>query len=728
MFIKVKPIQFLLVLFLISSLFHTAVAKKVALLIGNDAYTNLNSLANPVNDVATFSKVLKLLDFEVTVKTNITSKTDFQETVANFRDTIDPRDTVLFYFSGHGVQIDSQNYLVPTEASERSEAILKDGSVNVNYILDELNDVSDTTNILILDACRNAPEFTKALRSTSSRSGLAILEATGTIISYSAGRGEYALDSHPNIQSDNSPYMHYLKQFITDPDLDLIDVFKEVQIAVNQNTNGIQRPEYSDGIVGRVYLGRQDNGGTVPVVQESLKLYVDSEPRGAAVRIDGTVVGNTPSTFELSDGSHRVTVSLDGYQSYSEDVLIRRDIGAVSIQQILARLTAIVVPNSDIVKPPSTDIPIAPIQGALATGRLDIVSEPSGAFISINGDLRGFTPLTNIDLKTGEYEIQLELDGYDIKSKNVTIDAGQLTSLNVAMPIIGTNPIANNSDWIPQTRNVGNDRTVAVIVPAGSIRVASNAEEIQYARELCEEADTGNLDKCPTAFQEEEVTEDVIYSISRPFLLDKFEVTRAAYDKCVDEKVCPAKSKDQFSKSARQPIHYVNLNEAAQYCEWHGGRLPTELEWEYAARGPDRLIWPWGDTIQGNEANHCDSNCANSSWVKQFPWKNVNNDDEFEVTAPVGSYPQGASWVGALDLSGNVWEWVADAYEPHPYQLEDKSSVRDHAYVDRELENPIIRGGSFNNRSSDLRAAARGLVPPDMSARWLGFRCAYELE
>ncbi|GIL11577.1 MAG: hypothetical protein BroJett038_02970 [Chloroflexota bacterium] len=90
-----------------------------------------------------------------------------------------------------------------------------------------------------------------------------------------------------------------------------------------------------------------------------------------------------------------------------------------------------------------------------------------------------------------------------------------------------------------------------------------------------------------------------------------------------------------------------------------GGALPTEREWEYAARGPDGLDYPWGDAFDGTWLNFCDKNCV-------YSWRETSVDDGYAQTAPVGSYVSGASWVGALDMSGNIWEWTSSLYAPLP--------------------------------------------------------------
>ena len=147
--------------------------------------------------------------------------------------------------------------------------------------------------------------------------------------------------------------------------------------------------------------------------------------------------------------------------------------------------------------------------------------------------------------------------------------------------------------------------------------------------------------------------------------------------------------------------------------------MPTEAEWEYAARGEQGFSYPWGDLFDGNLVNFCDSNCGES-------WAEVEIDDGFAENAPVGSYPAGASWTGALDLAGNVWEWVGDWYTD--YTTEAQTNPRgpvSGAYK-------IIRGGCYANGADGVRTAYRfkdgGDISPTFRHPNIGFRCVLPVE
>ena len=207
------------------------------------------------------------------------------------------------------------------------------------------------------------------------------------------------------------------------------------------------------------------------------------------------------------------------------------------------------------------------------------------------------------------------------------------------------------------------------------------------------------------------------------FRIDRTEVTSRQYRLCMQAGVCdPPEQNDFFADGSYYdnnayddyPVVLVSWHQAATYCEWTGGRLPTEAEWEYAARGPEGRVFPWGNEFDGTRLNYCDTNCE--AWCAW--WKDDAYDDGHASVAPVGSYATGASWCGAYDLAGNVWEWVGDWYEGY-------SSERQRNPVGPSSgENRVIRGGSWCDCWFYSRGATRGSFGADSQDVRFGFRCA----
>jgi formylglycine-generating enzyme required for sulfatase activity len=198
------------------------------------------------------------------------------------------------------------------------------------------------------------------------------------------------------------------------------------------------------------------------------------------------------------------------------------------------------------------------------------------------------------------------------------------------------------------------------------------------------------------------------------YWIDQTEVTNAQYRRCVEDGACqvPGCWDDSDFNAADQPVVCVRWEDARDDCAWAGARLPTEAEWEKAARGTDARIYPWGNRFDGSKLNYCDRNCA-------YGWADVDVDDGYAQTAPVGSFPAGASPYGALDMAGNAWEWVADWYEADYYAMAQAENPLGPDTGDY----PVLRGGSWLHNRDWARSAYRSFGDPGFGNVPHGFRC-----
>jgi Sulfatase-modifying factor enzyme 1/TIR domain len=222
----------------------------------------------------------------------------------------------------------------------------------------------------------------------------------------------------------------------------------------------------------------------------------------------------------------------------------------------------------------------------------------------------------------------------------------------------GFEPVAHNTDWTSIEQTFG--RVTMVLVPAGCFMMGSN---------------DGEANERPIEQQ----------CFGEPFWIDKYEV-----------------SNNQFGESGtysgnQNPRETISWFGARNHCRARGARLPTEAEWEYAARGPDSLTYPWGNGFDGNMVVYKDNTSS---------------------PLAVGSKSQNASWVGALDMSGNVWEWVSGFFWDYPYKIDDRE-------LDSDSSQPrTIRGGSWGNVPFELRSSYRYGLDPYQQSNYGGFRCA----
>lgn len=202
------------------------------------------------------------------------------------------------------------------------------------------------------------------------------------------------------------------------------------------------------------------------------------------------------------------------------------------------------------------------------------------------------------------------------------------------------------------------------------------------------------------------------------FLIDKYEVTNTQYRDCVADGGCrePRSTNSQTRTDYYTnpeydlyPVVFVSYQDAQDFCEWAGMRLPTEAEWEKAASSEGHLAYPWG-------SEDPDCTLANSR-------NNLNATACVGDTTAVGSYPQGASAFGIMDMAGNVWEWVADYYDADYYSV----SPAENPQGPESGSERVVRGGGWSGGWRYLRSASRAFDLPFYSGADLGFRCAADL-
>lgn len=189
-----------------------------------------------------------------------------------------------------------------------------------------------------------------------------------------------------------------------------------------------------------------------------------------------------------------------------------------------------------------------------------------------------------------------------------------------------------------------------------------------------------------------------------PFWIDKYEVTNEQFNRLQGKA-----EKESTGSKAQQPRESITWLEARDFCQiTRGIRLPTEREWEYAARGPDELLYPWGNNfVHGNVVY-----ASNSSGQ----------------TSAVGRYPAGRSWAGAIDMAGNVWEWTGSWYASYEYTADDGRESSDNTSSNLNFTFRVLRGGSLTSPGLALQTTYRESDNPANDSKLIGFRCARSVE
>ncbi len=250
-----------------------------------------------------------------------------------------------------------------------------------------------------------------------------------------------------------------------------------------------------------------------------------------------------------------------------------------------------------------------------------------------------------------------------------------------------------------------------IAIAKGAFTRGTHKDAVADALKLCQDAGAKGERCTSRTFAGEQP--DKIIGMRQPFLIDKYEVTNKQYKECVDASKCKEArytttcgGEDPSMRAEDHPVVCITFDDAKAYCEWADKRLPTEAEWEYAARGasPDKRLFPWGEAWEPKWTN----------------WGEGGESDKFKWTAPVGAVPKDDSASGARDMGGNVAEWTADWFSDRFYS-EDKPFD---PFNDKKSRDRSVRGGHWKSGAHAARVSWRSSLNPEKFDATTGVRCA----
>jgi formylglycine-generating enzyme required for sulfatase activity len=688
------------ILFIASLLFFTvghAAQNRTALVIGNSDYA-VQPLKNPVNDARLMAETLTRQGFDVTTRINV-NRRGMKEAIQSFIAKLDNNSVGLFYFAGHGLEVQGRNYLVPINASIASEADVEFEAIDAGRVLSGFEVANNGLNMLILDACRNNP-YSRGFRSGNSRGLQPMRPASGSLVLYATEPGEVADDG---VGADNGLFTAKLVQAINTPGLKIEDVFKQTAIEVHQQSGKQQTPYLEGVILGDFYFtqpgGEQGKvqlaGGTLQQArpQPGLAtgtLVITSDPAGARISLDGGDVGSAPVTIpQLRGGNYLLKAEKPGYRSESQKIFV---IGGQerTVNFILDSLSQ-----------PAQSHPFT------------IKVTPSNARVRIMNINPRYQD--GMELADGDYDVLVDAPGYHSWRQTIS-HAGRATWQQVTLT---AKPAATASGSFTDPAT-GMD---FVAIEGGCFQMGSPASETgrdddeRQHRVCVEDFSMGKHEVTVGQFRR---------FISATGYRTDAQKDSGGRDGCFslkDNMWHYVDGRDWtnpgYTQNDNHPVACVSWNDVSEFVAWlnrqgsRSYRLPIEAEWEYAARGGTTTARHWGNNpdVACRYANVADTNRSDGiNWGT-----NHDCDDGVNLgTAAVGSYQ--ANGFGLKDMLGNLWEWTCSSYDEGYDGAEQSCSAR------ADSGKRALRGGSWSLKPAGVRAANRNWNNPVSRFDYYGFR------
>lgn len=457
-------------------------------------------------------------------------------------------------------------------------------------------------------------------------------------------------------------------------------------------------------------------------------LQIQSIPAGASLWLnDQAIPTATPTTFARPAGEYQLVLKKKGFRPMQMRIQLNE--GQLFAAAFALAPASVSVPPSRISRrrSPTPPRPVSP-----ASRTIRFTTNPPGASILLNDrDISRKTP-TSLSLRYGEYFVHFRLTGYPNFIRAVRVDAQTESTIHTTLGqqepkkrtlSVDTEP-SGASIWINQT-DTGKKTPSRLEVPTTPFVLTLKLTRYHSIQQTITPGETAPLRFVlkltgPTGMKwiapgffwmgnnagmEREKPMRKVYL--RGFWMDQYEVTAQQYQECVQQKVCravPQKPGCHGNQPSHQqhPVNCVSWYDAKTYCRWKKKRLPTEAEWEKAARGPSPQLYPWGHSSPSCNQAHYEA-CGVSG------------------TRPVGSLPAGRSSYGLYDMAGNVWEWVQDRYDRGFYR---KGVNKNPVNLSGTGNYRVIRGGAWNSPEDRIHTTYRADFWAMRRTHTVGFRCA----
>ena len=678
----------------------------VALVIGNADYPD-QPLATPLNDAGSLAALLGAAGFEVIALENATRR-DIERALVDFNRRLGKDGVGLFYFAGHGLQLTDSTLLLPIDALTDSAASARASGISLAAIIAEMSRQRPASpNLVIIDSCLNNPFAPPAATTAPERARLQVPDQT--LLAFATSSGAVAYDGN----GQHGLYTAELVKALAIPDLSLREIFARVRLAVSQRSAGKQIPWSVSSLQEDLHLVAAQSG--------SMRAQVTESPASPAMTLSMLSRGILPTDgearYELEFWeSVRNSTDAADYEAYLEAYPDGRFAPLARSRAERYKKTSAAAPEE-----PEPAVAEEPEPAVAEEPEPAVTEEPEKPALSIEGMDAEYEVVTNANVreKPSSRATQIgELSrGSTVQVTGRLLDRNWYrveTSAGITGYVYGEllrEPAARPA---PVATPRPAPKPVATpTVPAAQPAVTTARGEAARDCATCPEMVVLSAGSFTMGSSSGDRTEKPAHkvSIARPFAMGKYEVTLAQWNECLKAGAC-SHSPKKAGPSENSPVRDVSWSDTQEYVQWLSRitgqkyRLPTEAEWEYAARAGTQTRFWWGDAV--GEA-HADCKGCGGSWDHDTP-------------ADVDSLP--ANPFGLHGMNGGVWEWVSDCW----HKSYSGAPTDGSAWDSSDCRQYVIRGGSWRNDPSYVHSASR--FKYDANVRYLlnGFRVAKSLD